>query len=201
MLGCMQQPARSESSLASTNFAGMLAALASPAAGNSDPKETWSESELGDDVVTLSYEHALRAHARHQPADRSTWQPEAAMQLGEQPLVQTGKTPNASDCDLRKASVTVRLSQAECASLHLRAAEAGLTVSAYLRSCTMEAESLRSQVKEALAGMRSTSVPMDRGPGTEHARAINQRSGEVRLSRVIGRIGKLCLGISASNRT
>jgi len=33
--------------------------------------------------------------------------------------------------------------------------EAGLTVSAYLRSCTFEAEALRAQVKEALAELRT----------------------------------------------
>jgi hypothetical protein len=52
--------------------------------------------------------------------------------------------------------VTVRLSKAECASLHQRAAEAGLTVSAYLRSCTIEAEALRAEVKTALAELRLT---------------------------------------------
>ena len=36
-----------------------------------------------------------------------------------------------------------------------RAAEAGLTVSAYLRSCVFEVEDLRAQVKQALAEMRS----------------------------------------------
>jgi hypothetical protein len=43
------------------------------------------------------------------------------------------------------------MSKAECAQLHRRAAEAGLTVSAYLRSCTFEAESLRAMVKDTLA--------------------------------------------------
>lgn len=55
----------------------------------------------------------------------------------------------------KTASVTVRLSKPEYAQMHQRAAEAGMTVSAYLRSCTFEAESLRTQVKEALAQLRS----------------------------------------------
>ena len=33
----------------------------------------WNDSDLGDDVATLSYERALRAHARYKPADRSEW--------------------------------------------------------------------------------------------------------------------------------
>jgi len=56
---------------------------------------------------------------------------------------------------LKEASITIRMSKAECAQLRKRAAEAGLTVSAYMRSCTFEAESLRAMVKEALAQLRS----------------------------------------------
>jgi hypothetical protein len=51
------------------------------------------------------------------------------------------------------------MSKAECAQLHRRAAEAGLTVSAYLRSCTFEAESLRAMVKDTLAQLRSGTTP------------------------------------------
>lgn len=57
--------------------------------------------------------------------------------------------------NLKAASVTIRLSKEECEQLHRRAAEAGLTVSAYLRSCTFEAESLRAMVKDTLAELRS----------------------------------------------
>jgi hypothetical protein len=59
------------------------------------------------------------------------------------------------DENRRRSSVTVRLSEAESAQLQKRAAEAGLTVSAYLRSCTFEAETLRAQVKAALAELRA----------------------------------------------
>jgi hypothetical protein len=137
----------------------MLAELASPAAEDPGPAKARGENDLGDDVVTLSYEHALRAHARYQPADRRDWQPRTAMRVDESLAPQPGRvSQDVFDGDLRTASVTVRLSKAECASLHQRAAEAGLTVSAYLRSCTIEAEALRAQVKEALAGMRSAAM-------------------------------------------
>lgn len=63
--------------------------------------------------------------------------------------------PPALESNLKSASITIRLSQVECAQLRQRAAEAGLTASAYLRSCTFEAESLRAQVKEALAQLRA----------------------------------------------
>src|ERR1700677_3463737 len=55
------------------------------------------------------------------------------------------------------------LSRAECARLHQRAAEAGLTVSAYLRSCMVEAEALRAQVKQALAELK------ERAEGSHHS--------------------------------
>jgi hypothetical protein len=61
----------------------------------------------------------------------------------------------ANDGDLRSVSVTIRLSKAECARLHEHAAEAGVTVSAYLRSCTFEAEALRAEVKAALAELKA----------------------------------------------
>ena len=55
----------------------------------------------------------------------------------------------------KSASITIRLSKPECAQLHQRATAAGLTTSAYLRSCVFEAESLRAQVVETLAQLRS----------------------------------------------
>ena len=57
----------------------------------------------------------------------------------------------------KNASVTVRLTHAENEQLRQRAAEADLTVSAYLRSCAFEVESLRSQVKQTLAELRQGS--------------------------------------------
>ncbi|MGB6194484.1 MAG: hypothetical protein WBF42_18610, partial [Terracidiphilus sp.] len=55
----------------------------------------------------------------------------------------------------RTSSVTMRMTEEECSQLHHRAAEAGLTVSAYLRSCAFEVETLRAQVKEALAHLNA----------------------------------------------
>ncbi|MGA7109977.1 MAG: hypothetical protein WBY75_19660, partial [Terracidiphilus sp.] len=55
----------------------------------------------------------------------------------------------------KSSSITIRLNSAECVQLRQRAAAAGLTVSAYLRSCIFEVESLRAQVKDTLAELRS----------------------------------------------
>src|ERR1035441_8555507 len=63
-------------STASPSFAGMLAALATPAQTTGAPGEeststkwrpapSWNEDDLADDVATLSYESALKAHARY----------------------------------------------------------------------------------------------------------------------------------------
>jgi len=72
---------------------------------------------------------------------------------------QTAVESAPANRNLKTASITIRLSKAECAQLRKRAAEAGLTVSAYLRSCTFEAESLRAMVKDTLAQLRSKSAP------------------------------------------
>ena len=177
MLQPMQQPASSASSLDSASFAGLLAALTSA------PKKTppaWNDDELADDVATLSYERALHTHNRttgRPAADRALSQPSLPDSDGAFPptLEEPGPTrplpqpqfEAGAGCDLalageknlKDASITIRLSRAECAQLRKRAAEAGLTVSAYMRSCTFEAESLRALVKDTLANLRSAPTP------------------------------------------
>jgi len=175
----------------SQSFAGLLAALASPTQKAGDfsgmppspgrrSTSAWNDDDLADDVATLSYESALKAHARYRPTDQSLTQlpdpepfcfeevpaatsrpaPRIAAQLA--PLAAANPEPLfnrlpplAVERNLKDSSITIRMSKAECAQLHRRAAEAGLTVSAYLRSCTFEAESLRTMVKETLAQLRS----------------------------------------------
>ena len=64
---------------------------------------------------------------------------------------------SAQDLELqsRSATISVRLNEAEFAALRLRAAECDVSVSAYMRSCVLEAEQLRAQVKQALTAMRA----------------------------------------------
>ena len=171
----MQQPAQSPPFSPSANFAGLLAELASPPPEDAAPSNSWSENNLGDDVVTLSYDRALRAHSRCKPADESDRPLTQEEQTGAAtardaailPAAESGGSLSMEPGDaargankgvLRSASVTVRLSNAECARLHTLAAEAGMTVSAYLRSCTFEAEVLRAQVKKALAELRASAL-------------------------------------------
>jgi hypothetical protein len=174
----MPQSAPVESSASS--FAGLLASIAAPQKGSGSG---WDD-DLADDIATISYERALRARACYQPLSaesqpapagsrsistlhRTTGTPEQEISLEPSP------TPPPSTRDRRRtASITIRLSEPECAQLRLRAAEASLSVSAYLRSCTFEVESLRAQVKEALAQLRrSGSKPPDPGGPEAQARA------------------------------
>ena len=126
-------------------FAGLLASLAAP----SKPSPSSWDDGLVDDVATISYEHALRPVPRSQPpaAEPSP----AAAESG--PANSPSSFPKER---LKTASITIRLSEVECTQLRQRAAEAGITVSAYLRSCTLEVESLRAQVKETLAQIRQS---------------------------------------------
>jgi len=198
----MQQPAPTQPSSTPSSFAGLLASLASPPPQAADDDPPWSTSDLGEDVISLSYERALRAHARYRPADRLvdgdidrgdglTAPPVSfGVEAGADAAIETdaaGATGSAGvtdaavaapslpadlapDRDLRSASVTIRLSKAECVRLRERAAEAELTVSAYLRSCVLEAEALRAEVKQALAelktGARGTSQPSGEAAGS-----------------------------------
>jgi hypothetical protein len=224
----MQQPAPTQPSPTASSFAGLLATFASPPPAPQEDEALWSASDLGEDVATLSYERALRTHARYRPLDRGLdrgvdrgvehsadrgvgdrlpspapspeTQPDAAMEAGaasaavEERVAFPLSTGLAPDRDLRQASVTIRMSKAECARLRARAAEAGLTVSAYLRSCALEAEVLRAQVKQALAELKTGSE----GTKQQGSKPAGHRGNDgVRLTRVFGHIGKLWLGLSA----
>jgi Mobilization protein NikA len=150
-------------SSSSASFASLLAALAKPEEEKELP--VWNDDALAEDVATLSYERALRAHARYRPSMPEP-PPLAAIPLQSMPAAVAGSerkgpgSPHAkgesepAERALKSASITLRMSRTECEQLHSRAAEAGLTVSAYLRSCAFEVESLRAQVKQAVAQMR-----------------------------------------------
>jgi hypothetical protein len=128
-----------------SDFAHLLSTLTSTQQAATDP---WDDSARADDVATISYERALQAHARMKPVTNSA--PKSTI-----PRRTSGNAPKTS-------VITLRLSQAESAQLHERAAEACLTVSAYVRSCVFEAEDLRAQVKEALSQFRSPASHVNR---------------------------------------
>jgi hypothetical protein len=148
----MQEPQAAVPSTASASFASVLAALARPAQEN---EADWVDRDLEDDMATISYEQALRSQARFRPAD-----PDQGSTMQDLPISRPHSTsgrPVPERKDRKAASITIRLSEAECAQVRQRATDAGLTMSAYLRSCVLEAEILREQVKEALTQFRSVS--------------------------------------------
>ena len=182
----MHQPASAAPQPASPTFAGLLAGLASRPSAAANRTPVWNDSDLADDVATLSYERALRAHGRYRASDLADPPFARPVEALPAPILEPApieaetavasfgadatcapgthavaaeETAIAADRNLKSASITIRLSKAECDQLRKRAAEAGLTVSAYLRSCTFEAESLRALVKDTLANLRSEPTP------------------------------------------
>ncbi|MGA8741048.1 MAG: hypothetical protein WB561_07670 [Terracidiphilus sp.] len=149
---------------ASSSFASLLASFTgSP----NKPSQAWDDSALADDVAILSYEQALRSQRRVPP---SAALPEnEARPLAAPPTPQT--LPIVADKRRKTSSITIRLTEVEQAQLHERATAAQLSVSAYLRSCIFEAESLRAQVKKALSEMKAATAPdpqVSREPQSAH---------------------------------
>jgi hypothetical protein len=144
----------------SSSFAGALAAFAVDAMAAEEKHAAPNMDGLADDVATFSYEHVLRVHRRHP----------AAEPFAEDGASTAPEHPSALPEEKQKsASITLRMSQAECAQLRKRAAAANLTVSAYMRSCILEAETLRAQVKEALAELRAAAPDETSAPARSDA--------------------------------
>ena len=193
----MQQSATPAPPSNSATFAGLLATFAAP--GLKRPPERDLDG-LEDDIATLSYERALRAHGRYRSVAPTSFSPrppeqeslsifevvpdnvepitapvlaqEDFSQSEAQPPLAAPLAPEALKANeatsqlnryLKSTSITIRLTTEECAQLRERAAEAGLTVSAYLRSCTFEAESLRAMVRDTVSKLKSESTN-DREP-------------------------------------
>jgi hypothetical protein len=63
----------------------------------------------------------------------------------------------------RQVSISVRLTPAERVLIKLRAADSGISASAYMRQCALEVEQLRSQVQQAIAAMeQKTPTPLQK---------------------------------------
>lgn len=86
--------------------------------------------------------------------------PDASVEVMEveSPRSQLELLQALSQLDQRRTIVSVRLTEGEFACLRDRAEESGISVSAYMRSCVVDADQLRAQVKRALAEMRSLSA-------------------------------------------
>jgi len=147
------------SAASARSFAGLLEDYAAPQRKFPPRRET-AFDELEDDVATLTYEHALKTHARyHRPPDPVPPQPDAPTFTEPAPPPRALAPAQPVSVPRKSSSITLRLTAEEDDRLRARAAEAGLTVSAYLRSCAFEVESLRAQVKQAVAQLRHPNPP------------------------------------------
>lgn len=183
MLLSMQQPLPETLPSISPSFAGSLAEIVSPEKKFPPARDL---DGLADDVAVFSYEQALRRQGPSSPTRLTAGnQAVSAPNYGPGiPPHRSATVPGPRECALsaastspapgkRHSSVTIRLSAQESEQLHLRAVEAGLTVSAYLRSCAFEVESLRAEVKATLAQLRSQNpspqpVSCEGNPETHH---------------------------------
>jgi hypothetical protein len=162
----------------SDSFAAFLARLAELPDWNSDapvePSVThvYDESaEAGEeDLASLSYEHALRTPTRKRPhpaANRietsrftnpspKTALPKTAIPksaLAVQPSSKSLETRPFEIAEPRQARTTIRFTAGENKLLRRRASENGIAISAYVRSCVLEVESLRAQVERLMTEM------------------------------------------------
>lgn len=165
----MQELAPSASAKSPFNFANLLASLTGTL-----QNDDWNNNALADDVATLTYEQALGSHRHRIPAPANPGETQRQVPFSAaphpKPLSSTGKRNSKS------ASITIRVTAEEQAQLQQRAAAAQLSVSAYLRSCIFEAESLRTQVREALAEMQSA-APKSESPAGIYGASRNWYDG------------------------
>jgi hypothetical protein len=172
----MPEPGQSVSQKAPGSFASLLASISGKLQA-----DAWDDSALVDDVSTITYEQALRAHRRGRSAepatksllDDSVLTPAVSEGRQSKPPLKTGEK------EPKVASITIRVTAEEQAKLQERAAAAQLSVSAYLRSCIFEAEVLRNQVREAVSQIRSSSPP--EVPLSEELQRKHSRSWRARL--------------------
>lgn len=150
----MQPSTASAPSPALRSFAGVLAEAAMPELKFPPARDF---DGLEPDVATLSYEHALNRHTRHRSEHVSQIPQLVANGAAKNsPAAVPSSVANASQFGAcrKSASITLRLTAPESEKVRLRAAEAGLNVSEYVRSCVFEVETLRTQVKETLSALR-----------------------------------------------
>jgi hypothetical protein len=132
---------------------------APPSLSRPAPAVSSSTSILDDNLLvpdTVAFEAALsESHVPLAVRRKSVTPPEFRSVLAETvlPDVQQtalARTRAATVEPERQLSMTLRVAASEQALIKIRAAEAGISASAYLRQCALEVEQLRAQVKLAL---------------------------------------------------
>ncbi|MGA2252958.1 plasmid mobilization protein [Terracidiphilus sp.] len=169
--------------LQSDNFAAFLARLAELPDWDSDPAvepsgtfASFEPSEAGEeDLASLSYEHALRTPTRkaRRAANRSGKSqspqsvPKTALTIQPSPKALEPRPFEPGSFEVpkslqimepRHARTTIRFTAGENKLLRKRAAENNIAVSAYIRSCVLEVESLRAQIQQVQQLMSQQSM-------------------------------------------
>ena len=153
MLRVMQTSTASSPSPTPETFAGLLATIAHHA----QPAPAPETDGFADDVATLSYAQALGAQTAaylDEDTNQSQTNPVKTAAVEPEPGEETRSFISVQAVPRKSASITLRLTAEEDELLRERAAEAGMTVSSYLRACAFEVESLRTQVKLVLAELK-----------------------------------------------
>jgi hypothetical protein len=158
----MMETLEAAGSAGGDGFARILASLSSTQSSDSGE---WNVDGLADDVATIGNVNFSGV------AETRTGAPDSVLRMDAEPETNLSAEPGGT-AQRKSASVTIRLTRGECDQLHERAAAAGMTISAYIRSCTFEVEALRAQVKEALAQFNSAAASEQKTP----EKASNWRS-------------------------
>lgn len=79
----------------------------------------------------------------------------------------------------RHTAVSIRLAPDERALIRTRAAEAGISASAYMRQCALEVEHLRTQVEQALAAVERSTPASIQAPAPVPARGFFARLAQM----------------------
>jgi hypothetical protein len=169
----------------SDNFAAFLARLAElpdwdsePAVEPSGTYPSPEPAEAGEeDLASLSYEHALRTPtpkaSRKENLQPRKPSPQTAL-AGAPPMAQSYRAmgglsnqPSPPSLEIsrafqiaepRHARTTIRFTAGENKLLRKRAAESNIAISAYVRSCVLEVESLRAQVRQLMTELRPSAA-------------------------------------------
>jgi len=163
------QPQHIDNEPPAASFAGLLSAMT---AAKASPSNSFTD-DLENDVATITGDRVLQDHAQYRTEPAACPPaPSAAAALTHE---RAQHSQSKHDRKRMSASVTIRMSQEEFAQLQQRSTEANLTVSAYLRSCTFEVESLRTQVKQALAELRNPpATPQPESASSRRLRLIRR---------------------------
>jgi hypothetical protein len=149
-----------------TRSGATLASAARSPAKAAKVHKTLSHGKSSKNARAATELRAQSAHLSHAtPAKTADPLPEPGRQLARRDTTQPEELrlelPHTNlQLEHRHAVVSIRLNDSEIERLRQRAAESGISVSAYMRSCVLEAEHLRAQVKQALAEMRASIQPI-----------------------------------------